>query len=411
MMKNVKDLLRNPMRFEKALYIVASVCCIGAECVEWVNSVGLTPLMHVQNALMIMLLALLPLWPLQMSLGIAALCPVLYAVSADSYWLVCNPFLLAVILLGRRWGRYASALPAVLLTQILSLVGTLLANEPLRGITFMLEPMAISWLIGTLMRYAAQAQGEQVAAEQRVRHRESQLKMLHVLHDSVANDLVYAVSRSRSLATRLRSRNEIEDLEEIIGVLESALMEIRQQIIMPVRDQLDEHPTIGDVRSNDAGSDADAPPEFGRNLTLIKRRLDKQGFYGTPQVVGDPTRIDGRTARILNLCIREIGGNIAKYGRPGEYALVVSIADDGTTVISSNTCRDAGPANGVENAGITSSGSGLTMLRGELHDAGGTISTGKEDGEWSVYVFIPRQTAPGDSGHEPNHGHDNGENS
>ncbi len=71
---------------------------------------------------------------------------------------------------------------------------------------------------------------------ERSRHRDHRLRMLGMLHDSVANDLVGAILRCRTIVSRQSvDASVLAEICEIEDILERSLVRLREDIIIPER--------------------------------------------------------------------------------------------------------------------------------------------------------------------------------
>lgn len=252
--------------------------------------------------------------------------------------------------------------------------------QNLQSFLFTYQPAIIAWVLGVFLGRSIDLQLKNSVIEEKSRYRENQLKTLHILHDSIANDLVYAISRSHALEKCLTTSNEITLTNDIVSTLETSLIELRREVIQPAKDELNGM-NISSVRAHDVYSHVSL---LKQDLENSRFRLRSHGFIGAPQLIGDVGLLDDDLATLVDSCVKEISGNILKYGFPSDYALVVNIMDDDVSIISSNTVS----AQHVKDR-VSSSNSGLAILSDEVKQRGGNVIFGVEDKEWSIYVTIP----------------------
>lgn len=357
-------------------------------CLDWINSVGLTVQDHVQNALLMIFTVLLPFNPTICSIIITLLSLAMaYALPAATiYWLFSTPCLLALIFLAKSVRRPIPTAIIFFIMQLLAATGTITHNEELRSLILGYQPLIIAWAIGTLLGCAIEVQRKRTIAEEKASHRSEQLRVLHVLHDSVANDLVYAVTQCKSLRTELTDRGSIAKTDDVITALESGLAQLRQQIIEPAKRDIE---TI-DKPGTDAGhiQTPDTQACIHSTMRTIEQRLRQCGFAGKPQISGNLSVIREEVIDVIDMTIHELGGNIIKYGEPGAYALAINVSADGTvTIVSSNRYRPRTDAPCWSSTSDTCHTP--ILLSNRLRSIGGSMSVSREDGEWTACVCIP----------------------
>ena len=357
-------------------------------CLDWIDSVGLTAQDHVQNALLLILTVLLPFNPTICSIILMFLSLVMaYALpTANIYWLFSTPCLLAMVFLGKSVRQPIPTAIIFFIMQLLASTGTFMHNEELRSLILGYQPLIIAWTIGTFLGCSVEEQRKKAIEEEKASRRSDQLRVLHVLHDSVANDLVYAVAQCKLLRTELTDETSIAKNDDIITSLESCLTQLRQQVIEPAKRDVKtiDKPSIevGRMRKPDAQA------RIHGTIRTIEQRLQQCGFAGNPQVSGNLSTIREDVIDVIDMAIHELGGNIIKYGEPGAYALAIGVSTDGAvTIVSSNRYRPRTDEACQPSAPITSQAP--ILLADRLQSVGGTISVGEEDGEWTIYICIP----------------------
>ncbi|MCH9275603.1 hypothetical protein JS533_004855 [Bifidobacterium amazonense] len=378
------------MGLERGLCIAISWMGAALFALDWLNGIDLTASDQMKNAALMVLMLLLPFNPAVLGGAIVALSLALaYAIPVASiYWLFTIPCYVAAIVLGQLVRRPIPAIVVFCATQLLAMFGTVARQEGLRQFAFTYQSLVIAWAIGTFLGYAIDVQKRRTANEEKAQYRAKQLRILHILHDSVANDIVYALAQSKTLRDGLTDDEQLARADDIIAVLESGLAQLRRQVIEPTKLEVTEteDPAGGD--RGDLESQIDASVRLHRTVQMIGQRLRQRGFVGSPQVNGDVAAVRGDVLGVIGLCVHELGGNMVKYGRAGEYAFVVDVSRDGTvTIAASNLCRT--DAAGTGRPATPPTNGGLTLLRDELRSVGGSMSVSAEDGEWTVYIRIP----------------------
>lgn len=381
-MKSLKSLFKR----QKLIYLIVTACCMLLHIVDWSNSINPPTSEHVKYAVILVLLIALPFYPLITSSFILATCIVFYG-STDSYWLSSYPFLLSITIIAFHWGKIATSLIFIAAAQSLLILEQIspfvVIKTAIEGIPYILQPISMAWCVGTLLRYGLNQARQQSIMQEKEAQRKNQLALLHILHDSIANDLVYAILEIRKLNSQ-SNESQNNYLSSVTETLESVLEQLRSQVILPLREQVFQ----SEQCSSDIQIIQSTPATRIRRTNLtIARQLHECGFKGHPQFIGDANGLD--TAHVLFIinCIRELGGNILKHGSPEEYALSVEITDDSIIVLSSNrVSTDQMQMNQHQ------SGNGLTLLRNDIYSFGGLISYAIDGNEWTIYIEVPTIT-------------------
>ncbi|MFC5222260.1 sensor histidine kinase [Bifidobacterium leontopitheci] len=426
---------------------------------EWFNTEGLYGIDIAQYAIVSVLTILLPLWPVPFAVALLVV-NLLMAVApfgGAGYVSGLEPMLLASAVLVVRWGRItiAGAISAICVLAYAVEILFDLTFSPGYPVLLVLEnlmPLALAWTVGAIIRWAHTMERERVAEEERAQRREQQLMLMHVLHDSVANNLTYAASRCSLLLDENPasdgSRHALSDQDraavlEISLIIDQSLQEIRQRIIVPVKhDLMPEAAESGDSEAarqpRDTMAEVSSIEQLHEVMATSGKRLHRDGFTGVPQLEGDIVGLTEPMLRFLADAVRELAGNMLKYGRPGPFTLLVNVAacadvinapdadggatEAGVTVMASNPMRDSiteeehGPANDANSNAVScfrrpadqssaqtpersserfpvkSTRSGLETLRMETLRLGGEFNRSAEDGEWTVYIHVPLHT-------------------
>ncbi|OZG63035.1 signal transduction histidine kinase [Bifidobacterium lemurum] len=393
--------VRNSILFkERTLYCAISWLFAIGIIADWANTLGATPLLHAENLVVVMLLLFLPLRPVIFASIIVVVCFVLAFApfpSAGVYWLQASPVWLASAVLGKHIANVIIPSCAFVLFQSLIIVGSATQLWWVSSFAATMQPVIVAWGIGALIGQMTRNERERAAAEIQNQQRAHQLEMLHVLHDSVANNLVYALARLRSFQSNTPAGNNLKDVGEIADVLALSLHELRQQVIIPTRRKLD----LTDARPISSVQSPGPTPESTEHTLLqtiqsAAHRLHEQGFIGMPQVIGQVAHLAPSRIELISHCVREVGGNIIKYGMPGPYALAIDTDEQTISILSSNRCSTPHPHEQSSKFTDIDAGTstGLRLITEEISRAGGTVSTSQESGEWTIFISIPSGSHP-----------------
>lgn len=348
------------------------------------------------------LLVVLPCAPVMFSVAVIACCIVCTVVpfaGTDVNWLNAVPMWLALAVLGYRCGSLKALIVVLAAGAVPSCFAVVTGNELAASIAPSVQICAIWWCIGSMVAVLGRAERDKAAAKERSEQYEHRLRILHILHDSLANDLVYALLQCRSIAShgvddaddiggRADADESHANIGEIERTLERCLTRLRQDVIAPERAALDEV-GVGVVSSpGTASTSGDERVSLHAALTPVlaetTRLLKSQGWSGAAHVNGECPDMDWETVRLAEACVRELGTNIAKYGDPGTYALEVEACGDHINMYSSNPVSDAGAT-----SPMLTSNCGLTLLRHQVEHVGGSMEYAREDGEWNICIAIP----------------------
>lgn len=389
--------------------------CLMLFILEWVNTEGLTGFDLAQYGVIATLTLVLPTCPVPVALVLLSLNLVLAIGPFNGFGYVQGlpPMLLAAAVLGARWGRpfpsgvFAALCVMAYWTEMLFDFPPSPAYTMLTALEDIL-PLAMAWAVGSIIRWARGQERRMSEQSQAARLRERQLMLMHVLHDSVANDLVYAISRcnmlveEQSLADGARKpdMHVIAQVNEITTVLEQSLQELRSRVITPMKHELlqDEDGTPSDMKLAKAASSMSAVALTQTAVVMSGKRLREAGFVGVPQIDGNLENITDGMADFLTNAVRELGGNMMKHGKAGPFTLIIEATAAGSIIIiASNMMRhsDGGTSQSTRKADFASSelsdtaSSGLGILRMETEKLGGVFNVTEEDDEWSVYINVP----------------------
>ena len=195
--------------------------------------------------------------------------------------------------------------------------------------------------------------------------------MLHILHDTIANDLVYTIIELRRVNTEITLLPMKKQIHNIIDILENALSQLRGIVIPSLKGQV---LTTTDIAVHSS---------INTTLQVLSRNLEKNGFIGHIYLHGNLNELQIRYRILLNYCIQELGGNIIKHGLPGIFTLSIKITNDSISIISSNIEHHRNKQSNKF------SGTGLTLLKDEIEKHKGRVLFASEDNEWSIYINIP----------------------
>lgn len=367
---------------QRFVYFAVSWTGVVLFYLEWITGSELSASTRIKFIILLIFMLGIPFCPAIISLAIIILSLLFsYVLSPpNTYWLSSISLLTAVFVLGYIFRKLIPAIAIFVFSQVSYFLSLLFQIQNLQSFLFTYQPAIIAWVFGVFLGRSIDLQLKNSVIEEKSRYRENQLKTLHILHDSIANDLVYAISRSHALEKCLTTSNEITLTNDIVSTLETSLIELRREVIQPAKDELNGM-NISSVRAHDVYSHVSL---LKQDLENSRFRLRSHGFIGAPQLIGDVGLLDDDLVTLVDSCVKEISGNILKYGIPSDYALVVNIMDDDVSIISSNTVS----AQHVKDR-VSSSNSGLAILSDEVKQRGGNVIFGVEDKEWSIYVTIP----------------------
>lgn len=251
-----------------------------------------------------------------------------------------------------------------------------------------LAPYCIALFCGLVVREWQDLLVRRRLAEREVAYREKQLRMVHILHDSVANTLSYAV-----LLCRSRQGGNDEQVERL---LEQALKALRSDVIAPAANRTDDDgQAVGmSVETRMPDAERDDNRSYADDVRAVLKetndRLAVLGFAGESILIdrgGNPSR---QWSQCVCGIVRELGSNIAKHAAPGDYALTVVADTERTTIMSSNECDDGRLPKEEEHDEVLSSRFGLNDLLNAVHNVGGTAEWCREGNEWSIAIELPR---------------------
>lgn len=335
------------------------------------------------------LLLTVPIRPVPSSILMCILCLIGIFSSSDMgmYWFHFEGVWYAAGILGARWGRGIVSISLAFILITLQTVGNILYNlEPSFSIFLSCKlesiiPFLIFWSAGSLLRYIRTIEEHQQEAENDARAKQEKIELLQILHDSIANDLVYATTRIRTAQKQI---SKPTDMDEIIGVIEHALLELRHKVITPMKNSIEDTTTIPSSESHDHGTPVE---QLYRCSLEMSQRLHKLGFIGDIKLIGDFNDLPTADIRLLVSFICELGSNIAKYGQQGEYTFVTtsSATDDTVNILVSNSQLDPTQTT----TPFLSSNSGLSSIRQKVRARRGAVSINSEDDEWTVYISLP----------------------
>ena len=137
-----------------------------------------------------------------------------------------------------------------------------------------------------------------------------------------------------------------------------ALHELRTQIISPMTDELKQH------------------------IEAQCKRLRILGFTGTPIIRGNLNAMDKSLLPSLQTVCTEILNNIAKHGKPGAFAFILSVGPDAVRIFASNLYNAA-----INSAPENHYGTALIQDFAQQHN--GTMTINSENEEWSLSLTIP----------------------
>lgn len=220
---------------------------------------------------------------------------------------------------------------------------------------------AIRWKIQTEQRKTDLA-----IAQEQVRHQQKKLKEIHILHDSIAGAMTYAILLCRKEESA-KSNDAVTQIEQ---VLTQALHELRTQILSPMTDELE------------TNKEEDTHELFQQHIEALCKRLRTLGFTGMPIIRGNLSAMDRSALPPLQTVCTEILNNIAKHGKPGAFAFILSVEPDTVRIFASNLYNIA-INSALENH------CGTTLIQDFVQQHNGTMTINSENGEWSLSLTVP----------------------
>lgn len=362
---------------------------------------------------LVMLLVALPCAPEFFAIAVAACCVAYMVVpyaGPDVNWLNSAPMWLALVVLGYRWKSLKLAVIVLVIGCVPECIGIASGNELALSIAPSVQGCAMWWCVGALFGTLSKAAGERAAARERTEQYARRLYVLHVLHDSLANGLVYAILRCRAIASHDADGDAMRaGFGEIEEILKQSLTQLRQEIITPERSALGAAEVKGEkalVVEGESAAGESLSATISPILDELSQRMASQGWVGEAHMSGDCRHVSAECVRLVEACVRELGANMLKYGAPGAYALEVGASGNHVDVYSSNPV-DSNPVDtrvndstdgpsdlsGGNSSAFTSE-CGLTLLRREIETVGGSLECAQENGEWSVCIAIPCRNIP-----------------
>ena len=127
----------------------------------------------------------------------------------------------------------------------------------------------------------------------------------------------------------------------------------------------------------------DADELFQQHIEAQCKRLRILGFTGTPIIRGNLNAMDKSLLPTLQTVCTEILNNIAKHGKPGAFAFVLSIESDEVRIFASNLYSDA-----MNN--VPENHYGTTLIQDFAQQHNGTMTINSENEEM---VIVPSDSA------------------
>lgn len=383
-------------------YCVAAWVCAGWLYADYAFRSGVRIPVGWPVVALVALLVVLPCAPVVFSVAVIACCVVCTVVpfaGADVNWLNAVPMWLALAVLGYRCGSLKALIGVLAAGAVPSCFAIVAGDELAASIAPTVQTCVIWWCIGSMVAVLGRAERDKAAAKERSEQYEHRLRILHILHDSLANDLVYTLLQCRSIAShdvdgaddtggKADADETYASIGEIERTLDRCLTRLRQDVIVPERAALDEAGIVAVSAPGSAPVSGDERVSLHAALAPVlaetTRQLKSQGWNGTAHLNGECPDADGETVRLIEACVRELGSNIAKYGDPGTYALEVEACDDHINIYSSNPVSGTGAASPA-----FTSNCGLSLLQNRIEHVGGSMEYAREDGEWTICIAIP----------------------
>lgn len=98
----------------------------------------------------------------------------------------------------------------------------------LSGLSYIGQPISLAWCIGTLIKNTIIIEQQNTKEAERESYRVHQINMLHILHDTIANDLVYTIIELRRVNTEITLLPMKKQIHNIIDILEICSLSIER---------------------------------------------------------------------------------------------------------------------------------------------------------------------------------------
>lgn len=357
------------VKSKKFYIIIATLCILSLHILDWTQTFNPTIQTNIEYLIILVILIAVPINPFYCSITIFIACILIYVID-DSYWITCYPFLFSIAIIAIYQGSILSACLAIIGTQLITILDSMHIIL-LSGLSYIGQPISLAWCIGTLIKNTIIIEQQNTKEAERESYRVHQINMLHILHDTIANDLVYTIIELRRVNTEITLLPMKKQIHNIIDILENALSQLRGIVIPSLKGQV---LTTTDIAVHSS---------INTTLQVLSRNLEKNGFIGHIYLHGNLNELQIRYRILLNYCIQELGGNIIKYGLPGIFTLSIKITNDSISIISSNIEHHRNKQSNKF------SGTGLTLLQDEIEKHKGRVLFASEDNEWSIYINIP----------------------
>ena len=354
------------------------------------NTIGLTPVEYAEFGVICVLLVLIPWKPAPIALtilGISAVFGLRTMPGCYSTFLLGNASsLFACFIIGTTWGKprrigiaASACTPVILVMRQLHL-------DVVYGYCYLLWEFLFAWLIGAIVRHTLELEYRYGTVIERDKQRERQLQTMHVLHDIVANNLVYGIMQCRAIRTSDDGQTKLNKVQQLQFTLEDTLRVLRTNVITPMKNETSEQADYGartDNGTNAQGSSSSSVVTLEKTIQRCQDQLDQCGFHGSIEFDIGSNALTAVECSMVSSCIAELTGNIMKHGAPGEYVIALSVSADDISIVSSNQCAEAD--------GEESTEWGIELLRREVDMFSGSMNAAREANEWSVHIEIPRR--------------------
>lgn len=361
------------------------------DVVAMCNTIGLTPVEYTEFEVICVLLVLIPWRPAPIALTILGISAVFGLRTMPDYY---STFLLgdasslfACFIIGTTWGKPRRIGIAVSVSTLVILVMRQLHLDVVYGYCYLLWEFLLAWLIGAIAHHTLELEYRYGTVMERDKQRERQLQTMHVLHDTVANNLVYGIMQCRAIRTSDDGQVQLGKVQELQSTLEDTLCVLRTDVITPIKNETSEQADHG-ARAGDRihaqSSSISSAATLEKTIQRCQDKLDQCGFHGSIELDTGSNSLTAAECSMVSSCIAELSGNIMKHGAPGEYVIALSISADDISIVSSNQCAEVD--------GEESTEWGMALLRRQVDMFDGSVNAAREANEWSVHIEIPRRS-------------------
>lgn len=236
MLSKLKYGKENKHKIKKFYIIIATLCILSLHILDWTQTFNPTIQTNIEYLIVLVILIAVPINPFYCSITIFIACILIYVID-DSYWITCYPFLFSIAIIAIHQGSILSACLAIIGTQLITILDSMHIIL-LNGLSYIGQPISLAWCIGTLIKNTIIIEQQNTKEAERESYRVHQINMLHILHDTIANDLVYTIIELRKVNTEITLLPMKKQIHNIIDILENALSQLRGIVIPSLKGQV-----------------------------------------------------------------------------------------------------------------------------------------------------------------------------